>query len=264
MFRSGVFSRRAARPHHLIDLASCAIRVVLLDIEGTTTPIAFVHETLFPYARIRLRTFLRAHEDSPDVRHAGQLLLAEHAADLARHEPAPAVAPGSLEALTAYIEWLMDRDRKSPGLKLLQGLIWEDGYRSGELGGQVFPDVAPAVRRWRTAGVRVAIYSSGSELAQRRLFESTPDGDLTPLLSALFDTRVGAKIDAASYVRIAKELDVPAAAVLFVSDLVRELSAAREAGMHPVLSVRPGNSPQGDDTFEHVTTFDEIASAAGS
>ena len=112
-----------------------------------------------------------------------RLLAREHADDLARGEAVPDGALDSSDAIAPYVTWLMDRDRKSPGLKLLQGQIWEAGYRAGELRGQVYPDVPPAIRRWRAAGLRVAIYSSGSELAQRRLFESTEHGDLTPLLS---------------------------------------------------------------------------------
>ena len=239
-------------------LADRGIRVVLLDIEGTTTPIAFVHETLFPYARQRARVFLDAHGDDLEVRRARDLLVAEHAIDLDRDAP-PFASPKTIDALVDYVEWLMDRDRKSPGLKLLQGEIWEQGYRSGELRGLVFGDVAPAIRRWHDAGLRVAIYSSGSELAQRRLFESTADGDLTPLLSGLFDTRVGAKVESASYARIASALGVTLSTMLFVSDVTRELAAAREAGVQVVLSLRPGNLPQPDQAlYDCVSSFDEL------
>ena len=146
----------------------------------------------------------------------------------------------------AYVDWLMDRDRKSPGLKLLQGLIWERGYQAGELRGEVYPDVAPAIRRWRDAGIVVAIYSSGSELAQRLLFESTPAGDLTPLLSGFFDTAVGAKTSVDSYTHIAQRLGEPPNACLFISDVTSELNAARAAGFATVLSLRPGNVRQPD------------------
>ncbi len=239
-------------------LADRGIRVVLLDIEGTTTPIAFVHETLFPYARARVRAFLAAHGDDLDVRRARDLLVAEHAIDLERDAP-PFASPKSIDALVGYVEWLMDRDRKSSGLKLLQGEIWEEGYRSGELRGVVFDDVAPAIRRWHEAGLRIAIYSSGSELAQRRLFESTSDGDLTPLLAGFFDTRVGAKVESPSYARIASALGVPSPAMLFVSDVTRELAVAREAGLQVVLSLRPGNAPQPDRTlYDCIASFDEL------
>jgi enolase-phosphatase E1 len=242
-----------------IRLADRAVRAVLLDIEGTTTPIAFVHDVLFPFARRHARAFLEAQVGDPAVDRARQLLIDEHAADLARGESVPAAPPRSTDNAMAYIAWLMDRDRKSPALKLLQGLIWEEGYRAGTLRGQVYADVAPAIRRWQAAGLRVAIYSSGSELAQRRLFESTPDGDLTPLLSGFFDTRVGAKGEPASYARIADALGVPPAAILFVSDVTKELVAARDAGLATLLSVRPGNAPQPDAmAFERVESFDEV------
>ena len=242
-----------------IRLADRGIRVVLLDIEGTTTPIAFVHEVLFPFARTHLAEFLRAHPDDAEVDEVLQLLAREHAGDIARGEAPPAAGFHSSEAIAPYVTWLMDRDRKSPGLKLLQGQIWEEGYQAGRLRGQVYPDVPPAIRRWRDDGLRVAIYSSGSELAQRRLFESTEHGDLTPLLSGFFDTGVGAKVASESYARIAAALEVAPAAILFVSDVTRELAAARTAGLQVVLSERPGNSAQEDaGSFELVKSFEEL------
>ena len=243
-----------------IRFADRGIRVVLLDIEGTTTPIAFVHEVLFPFARAHLAEFLRAHADDARVDEVRRLLAREHADDLAPgREVPPAAGFDSSDAIAPYVTWLMDRDRKSPGLKLLQGQIWEDGYRAGQLRGQVYPDVPTAIRRWHEAGLRIAIYSSGSELAQRRLFESTPYGDLTPLLSGFFDTTVGAKVASDSYGRIASALGVPPAAIMFVSDVTKELTAARAAGVQVVLSVRPGNSPQADaEAFETVQSFDAL------
>jgi enolase-phosphatase E1 len=153
----------------------------------------------------------------------------------------------------------MERDRKSPGLKELQGLIWEQGYQTGDLRGLVYEDVPPAMRRWKRMGIGVAIYSSGSELAQRRLFESTRHGDLTPLITAFFDTRAGAKVDAGSYHRIADALRCPADRILFVSDVTRELVAASAAGCVPRLIERPGNVVQPDaDRFSVVTSLDEV------
>lgn len=247
----------------MIQLAARGLRAVLLDIEGTTTPMAFVHEVLFPFARTRLGEYLAAHwRDAPTGEIRGRL-TAEHAADGARGDNPPALVAGnetdSIGSLVAYANWLMDRDRKSPGLKQLQGLIWEDGYRAGALRGQVFADVPAAIRRWAAAGVRIAIYSSGSELAQRRLFESTEHGDLTPAIDAFFDTAVGAKGEAASYGRIAATLTQPSGQILFLSDVPRELTAAREAGMAVALSLRPGNPPVDVTGFETIRTFDEIA-----
>ena len=226
---------------------------VVLDIEGTTTPIAFVYEVLFPFARRRLRSYIRDPRHAGELREALGLLKKEFEADSA----GPAHA--GRHDLEASVERLMDEDRKSPGLKALQGLIWQDGYRTGELKGEVFPDVAPAFRLWRDRGVRVAIYSSGSELAQRLLFGNTSaDGDLTPLIARYFDTRVGAKVEADSYRTIVRELDRPAGDVLFISDVTAELDAARTAGCQTRLCLRPGNRSQPPNHHETIRTFDDI------
>ena len=245
----------------MIALSARGIRAVLLDIEGTTTPIAFVHDVLFPYARARLKTFLERRRRSEDVARAVALLASEHGQETPREPPPPWPdrAPEDIDAVAGYAAWLMDRNRKSTGLKLLQGYIWEDGYRAGELRGQVFADVAPAIRRWRDAGRQVAIYSSGSELAQRRLFESTADGDLTHLLSGFFDTTIGSKKASESYARIASTLGVRPPETMFVSDVPDELAAARSAGLAVVLSIRPGNPPLAADVdYERIETFDDL------
>lgn len=244
----------------MIPLGARGIGCVLLDIEGTTTPISFVHEVLFPFAREHLDVYVRAARDSPEFGEAVGRLSTEHAQDVARGESPPAWRADNVDAwLAAYVEWLMDRDRKSPGLKLLQGQVWERGYQAGILRGQVFADVPVAIRRWRSSGIDVAIYSSGSELAQRRLFESTEHGDLTPLITAFFDTGVGAKISDESYRRIARTLGRDAASVLFVSDVTAELAAARQAGLQVLLSLRPGNAPQPDAAeYEAVQSLEEI------
>jgi enolase-phosphatase E1 len=154
----------------------------------------------------------------------------------------------------------MDRDRKSPALKELQGRIWEDGYRRGELVGEVFPDVPGALRRWQERQLPVGIFSSGSVLAQQLLFGHSSAGDLAPFLRWYFDTRVGAKIEPNSYRTIARAIGLPADSILFVSDVTRELSAARAAGMQVRLSVRPGNPPQPDaQEFEMTTSLGELA-----
>jgi len=199
--------------------------VLLLDIEGTTTPIAFVTDTLFPYARARLAAFL-AREGR-----AGE-------------------APAFLAE--------MDRDSKSTELKALQGRIWEDGYRSGELTGTVYDDVPQAFARWQSAGRPIAIFSSGSVLAQQLLFRHSSAGDLTPCISRYFDTEVGAKRDPASYARIAAAVGLPPPNITFVSDIVAELDAARAAGMQTIVSMRPGNHPQPPHDHRAVQSFDEI------
>jgi len=240
------------------------VQAVLLDIEGTTTPIDFVTRVLFPYAREHVRDFLirRAPTD-----HALQddlaVLFSEHRMDeRAGQSPPPwhSDSPASvLDSAAVYVHWLMDRDRKSTALKALQGRIWEEGYRAGHLRGQVYPDVPRAMARWRAQGREIAIFSSGSVLAQKLLFSRSEAGDLTPFLRAYFDTTTGAKAEAESYRKIARALGRDAPAVLFVSDVNAELDAARSAGMVTALCVREGNAPL-PTTHPVIHTFDEVDS----
>jgi len=245
-----------------IRLADRDVRLVLLDIEGTTTPIAFVHEVLFPFARARLASWRHAHRGSADLATLVDMLNAEYQAEPDRATLPPWSSATDAELATstlAYLEWLMERDRKSPALKTLQGWIWEEGYQSGELRGEVYPDVVPAMRRWCDAGLSIAIYSSGSELAQRRLFATISEGDVTPLIAGFFDTAVGSKKAASSYTRIAAALTVAPSSLLFISDVTSELDAARGAGCQVLLSIRPGNPPQPDASrFEALRTFDDL------
>jgi enolase-phosphatase E1 len=218
----------------------------VLDVEGTTTPLAFVSQELFPFARRYLRPFLNRHAREPAVAAILDDLIAEHARERAsgRLPPSwPSQSRGDLDAAAAYLEWLMDQDRKSTPLKTLQGFIWEEGFRSGRLRGQVFDDVPVAFGRWREEGLRVAIFSSGSVLAQRLLFSQSTHGDLSGFLTAHFDTTLGPKRDPESYRRIASALTLAPVDVLFISDLVEELDAARVAGCRTLLAVRAGNAP---------------------
>ena len=231
-------------------LRRAGIDVVLLDIEGTTTPITFVHDVLFPYSRARLGAWFDARSPSdPQVREIVQALLREDA-------DAPCTDPPIADVVGRLIDAL-DRDRKSPALKMVQGLIWEQGYASGELRSLVYDDVPPALQRWTSAGIGTGIYSSGSVLAQKLLFAHSNAGDLTPWLRWYFDTAVGAKIEPRSYQRIAEALRVDPAAVLFVSDVISELDAARDAGMQTVLCVRPPAALP-PSTTPVIHTFDEI------
>jgi enolase-phosphatase E1 len=226
--------------------------MILLDIEGTTTPIAFVTETLFPYARTHLPLYLEQQGGTPECRRALARLHEEYERDRERGEPVPFWSP------PAYLAWLMDRDRKSPALKELQGRVWEEGFRNGTLVGQVFDDVPRALARWREAGVPVGIFSSGSVRAQQWLFRRSNAGDLTPFLSWHFDTSVGAKQEEASYARIAEDVNVAPAEILFVSDVAAELDAARAAGLRTAMAVRSGNPPQPDAGHQVVTSFDQL------
>jgi enolase-phosphatase E1 len=252
-----------------LSLSAAGIDVVLLDIEGTTTPIAFVHDVLFPYARARVRTYLE--ETTPSD--AGVRQIVE---DLRRELPASgfpvaaevsappiegsrAVTPhASDDDIVSYVCWLMDRDRKSGPLKSLQGRIWEEGYVTGALEGEVYPDVRDAFRRWTASGRRIGIFSSGSVLAQQLLFGRSSAGDLSPFLSGYFDTAVGAKGEPESYGRIVLALSVHPARALFVSDVVKELDAARAAGLRTLWCVRPPAPTPAASFHDIVESFDAI------
>jgi enolase-phosphatase E1 len=219
---------------------------ILLDIEGTTTPTSFVYDVLFPFAREHAAEYL-AHADLSDLR-------LEHEEDLrASHHP-PDWAAGPIK----YVHWLMDQDRKSTALKRIQGEIWLDGYRRDELHGEVFADVPPALERWYSDNIDVRIFSSGSVLAQKLLFSSTAAGDLTRFLKGYFDTTTGAKNVSDSYSRIAKSFDLAPLDIVFISDIVRELDAARGAGVKTLLCVRPGNHPQPPHGHLVIESFEDL------
>lgn len=225
---------------------------ILLDIEGTTTPIAFVHDVLFTYARQHVGDFLVQHANELDDDIAQ--LREEHK----REDEAPPLTDDP-DSIVTYIHSLIDRDRKSTGLKSLQGKIWREGYVNGTLKSQVYDDVRPAFERWHEAGLQISIFSSGSVLAQQLLFAHTDHGDLTTFLTDYFDTNVGPKGEAESYRRIANKMNLAPHEILFVSDVVTELEAATAAGMQTRLSIRPGNQPQPDpDRFQIIHSLNEL------
>ena len=239
------------------------VEALLLDIEGTTTPIDFVYSVLFPYAKENARRFLTALRSLPAVQEDITGLLEENRSDVEQgNAPPPIVGSAtsaSIEAVSNYVSWLIDRDRKTTPLKSLQGKIWEEGYRKGDLRGRVFGDVAPAFARWRAQGKRIYIYSSGSVLAQKLLFGNSEAGDLTPLIGGYFDTKIGAKKQPESYRRIAAELNLEGSSIAFVSDVIDELDAAASVGFKTVLCVRPGNPQQRASAGHEInTSFDEL------
>jgi enolase-phosphatase E1 len=245
--------------------ATARAGAILLDIEGTTTPVSFVTQVLFPYARRRLRSHLATHAGAPGYESIVIGLREEHASAVRAGETVPPWAddppPERLAAIVAWVEWLMDRDRKSTALKELQGRIWEDGYRQGDLVGEVFPDVGPALHRWHERAVPVGIFSSGSVLAQQLLFRYSSSGDLAGLLRWHFDTRLGTKQDPESYRRIAASAGIPPGDFLFLSDATAELHAAVSAGMQVRLVVRPGNPPiPAQHGYDTIRSLDELAS----
>lgn len=239
---------------------TAAIRAILLDVEGTTTPVRFVYEVLFPYARAHLREFLGQHGDEPGIGEAIERLHAEHAVETEGTAWNEDSAEVRVESAAAYALWLMEHDRKSTGLKSLQGKIWEAGYRSGELRGEVYPDVAPALARWRVQGRRLAIFSSGSVLAQKLLFAHSTAGDLTLYLDSYFDTSAGPKQDQSSYRRIADALALPPGNILFLSDVISELDAARHANLNTGLCIRPAAPPHPAHAHPVLHTFDDLFS----
>jgi enolase-phosphatase E1 len=232
------------------------VGAVLLDIEGTTTPIDFVHKTLFGYARARVTEFLRRHWNDPEISADIARLQDEHAADTSR--AVPSSWRNDVDGVADYAHWLMDQDRKSTGLKSLQGRIWEEGYRAGDLKGEVYPDVLPALERWRSQRIQIAIFSSGSVQAQQSLFSSTAAGDLTRFISAYFDTTTGPKNAAQSYAGIAKALGHSPTELLFVSDVVAELDAAKTAGLQTALCVRQLGSTGPATRHPVISTFDQL------
>jgi len=230
-------------------------QAILTDIEGTTSSISFVKDVLFPYARRALPGFVRAHGNEPSVRKWLDAVAAENGG-MCRDEMIVEVLQG----------WI-DQDRKHTALKALQGMIWAAGYDSADFTAHIYPDAAPALRKWHDAGLPLYVYSSGSVPAQRLFFGHSDAGDLTGLFSGWFDTEVGGKRESGSYRRIAELIDIPGGEILFLSDVVEELDAAREAGLDTVLVDRLADYLQprtGDDANGHrrVESFADISVAA--
>ncbi|HUH30401.1 MAG TPA: acireductone synthase [Rhodanobacter sp.] len=203
------------------------IRAIVTDIEGTTSSISFVHDVLFPYARKRLPAFIETHGDRPEVQH--WLHEAAREANL--------IEAGRQDIIEMLLRWI-DEDRKSTALKALQGMIWKDGYAAGDYRAHVYPEVAARLRGWRADGLRLYVYSSGSVVAQQLFFRYSEAGDLTPLFAGYFDTTSGHKREPASYQHIAKTVREQPEHLLFLSDVVQELDAARAVGWRTAWIVR--------------------------
>ncbi|MCQ4294951.1 acireductone synthase [Pseudomonas stutzeri] len=220
------------------------IKAILTDIEGTTSAVSFVFDVLFPYAREHLPAYIRSHAEAPAV--AAQI-------EAVRSES------GELDAdiervIEILLGWIAS-DRKVTSLKALQGMVWAQGYRAGQLKGHVYPDAVAALREWKARGFDLYVYSSGSVQAQKLIFGCSEAGDLTPLFSGYFDTTSGHKRDIASYRRIAEAIGVPAVHVLFLSDVAEELDAAQQAGMQVCGLAREGGELGG---HESVASFAQI------
>lgn len=218
------------------------VDAVVTDIEGTTTSISFVHDVLFPYARDHMEEYVDLHKHEIEV----QKILN----DVQNME-----GISSEEVVPTLLAW-MAQDKKITPLKTLQGLMWEDGYKRGEFQGHVYEDANQQLRGWTAQGLPIYIYSSGSVKAQKLLFSFSVYGDLTPFFSGFFDTNIGGKKESASYAKIAKEINVPPNRILFLSDSMEEIYAAKEAGMQTILVSRDGLLKDSDSPF--ITNFYDV------
>ena len=226
-------------------------RVILTDIEGTTSSISFVKNVLFPYARQALPGFIAAHGQEPAVRRWLDAVATE-------------IGGACQDSLVAEtLQGWIDQDRKHTALKALQGMIWDSGYRNGDFQAHFYPEVAAVLKGWHASGLPLYVYSSGSVPAQKQFFGYSTAGDLTYLVSGWFDTEIGGKREAESYRHIVQAVGVPAGAILFLSDVVEELDAAREAGLQTRLLDRLDDYPMprtGEATHDHVRVenFEQI------
>ena len=231
---------------------------VLLDIEGTTSAIAYVYDVMFPFARKRLDGYLSEHWDDSALDPVRDRFAIDAGA-----ESFAAWTRGSDDPRQTLLDEavrLMDGDIKATGLKQLQGLIWQSGFESGELRAHVYPDVPPALEAWKAAGVDLRVYSSGSVHAQKLFFGNSEAGDLLPVFTGHYDTTTGPKRESPSYAAIASDWGLPAGEILFLSDVTEELNAARKAGMMTALVSRPGNAEPtaADPPHPRIESFEEL------
>ncbi|MGZ5242619.1 MAG: acireductone synthase [Bacteroidia bacterium] len=224
------------------------IRFILTDIEGTSTSISFVHKVLFPYAKKHLRAYILQHADEPEV-----IACLDETAQTIFDETH---IWADQEKCIAVLEKWIDEDRKHPALKKLQGFIWRDGYETGNFTGHIYEDVPDMLKQWKADGLEIGIYSSGSTEAQQLLFRHSDFGDLTPYITAYFDTQVGHKRESDSYKYITSQLPFLAEEILFLSDTEEELDAAKTAGMQTIQLVREDTNPS--ERHETASSFPAV------
>lgn len=205
------------------------IRAIVTDIEGTTSDIAFVKNVLFPYAHAAMEEYVLSQKENSAV--------ADILAEVAEIEGKPGMSEA--EAIDVLKRWI-DEDKKVTPLKTLQGFIWQHGYEMGDFTGHIYDDAAAGLREWHAAGIQLYVYSSGSIFAQKLLFGHSDTGNLMPLFSGYFDTTTGGKREQQSYEKIAAAIGIPVDQILFLSDIIEELNAARDAGMQTCALNRDG------------------------
>jgi enolase-phosphatase E1 len=222
-----------------------AVQAVLCDIEGTTSSLTFVHDVLFPLSYDRMEDFIKQNWNSDLIRQEIQQINCENPDEV-------------IQTLRSWIK----EDRKEGTLKSIQGKIWKDAFESGKIRGHVYQDVPPNFQKWRDSGIKICIYSSGSIEAQKLLFHYSEAGDLRQFIASYFDTTTGPKRESLSYKKIASELSLPAANILFLSDVQSELDAARNAGMQTTQLLREAATPKNFSKHPMVISFDEIKLSA--
>ena len=224
------------------------IRVILLDIEGTTCPVDFVSQTLFPFAQKNLNAALMTRSSDAEIDALVQEAIGEWLDDsdpISKRMLSRTIQqPPSTREVEDYLQHLIQSDRKSTTLKELQGKIWKQGYLSGELTSPLFSDVCKQLDSWKHKGITLAVYSSGSIQAQKLLYTHSNEGDITDRFNHWFDTRTGPKLSHQSYTIIAKKLGIQSNEVLFISDHPGECDAARHSGMNTRFCLREGNPHQ--------------------
>lgn len=222
---------------------------IITDIEGTTSRISFVTEVLFPYAARELPAFIRANATEAAV-----------ATELAACRTLMQQPDATVDSIIAQLQQWIAEDQKITPLKTLQGMVWQQGYQSGAFSGHLYQDAFAALTQWQQQGIKLYVYSSGSVQAQQLLFQFSDFGDLTPLFSGYFDTRIGAKRDISSYAAILQQLQLPPKQVLFLSDVAAELDAAKVLGIATVQLIRDGQSPSAHPAVSSFTQIQELQS----
>ena len=236
---------------------------LLLDIEGTTCPVTFVADILFPYAQTHLSSFLAEHGDEVIIQDIARAAWREWEQD--RDNTAQAILQEAKasnlqerQALENYWQLLIQTDRKATSLKDLQGHLWAEGFQKGDIKADLYPETITSLKRWKKEGLKLAVYSSGSIKAQQLLYAHTISGDLRELFSGWFDTHTGSKKETTSYVTIANQLKIPAASITFISDNGVECDAAQEAGMQVLFSLRPGNPDQNPRGHRVIHSLEQV------
>jgi enolase-phosphatase E1 len=222
-------------------------KLYLFDIEGTTTDINFVHKVLFPYSESRLQDFILTHQDNPKI----AMAIKDVQETILKEDLRTLTLDGAIETLISWIH----ADRKHPALKEIQGHIWDIGYSKNDFKGHVYEDVQPFFMKILSSRKKIGIYSSGSVHAQKLIFGYSEAGDLTPMISYYFDTKIGGKREITSYSNIAQSVKIAPKEIHFFSDIPEELSAAESAGLKVTQVLRPGTMIS---SFHAIKSFNEI------